>query len=115
MVQKIIVIDDDPTGNQTVHSCPLLTRWTPEVIREGLDDASSLLFILSNTRSLDASAAAAVMQEICRNLKKVLADGGVTPLFVSRSDSTLRGMSSPRRSDRSTPISSSPPSSKEVG
>jgi len=91
MVQKIIVIDDDPTGNQTVHSCPLLTRWTPEVIREGLDDASSLLFILSNTRSLDASAAAAVMQEICRNLKKVLADGGVTPLFVSRSDSTLRG------------------------
>lgn len=24
---RIIVIDDDPTGSQTVHSCPLLMTW----------------------------------------------------------------------------------------
>ena len=24
---KVVVIDDDPTGSQTVHSCPLLLRW----------------------------------------------------------------------------------------
>ena len=24
---KIVVIDDDPTGSQTVHSCPLLLAW----------------------------------------------------------------------------------------
>jgi uncharacterized protein YgbK (DUF1537 family) len=24
---KIIILDDDPTGSQTVHSCLLLTRW----------------------------------------------------------------------------------------
>ena len=93
---KIIVIDDDPTGSQTVHSCLLLTSWDVETLIDALDDASPLFFVLSNTRSMDAAQAAAVTRDICRNLKRAMdvraARGRpVNPVVVSRSDSTLRG------------------------
>lgn len=93
---KIIVIDDDPTGSQTVHSCLLLTRWDPETLREALQDAAPLFFVLSNTRGMSAARAEQVTREICRNLHVALeqvANNGqpVQPLLVSRSDSTLRG------------------------
>ncbi len=88
---KIIVIDDDPTGNQTVHSCPLLTQWNPDLLKRGLEDPSPLMFILSNTRAMTAEDAAAVTREICENLKMVLDDRAEPYMIVSRSDSTLRG------------------------
>lgn len=93
---KIIVLDDDPTGSQTVHGCLLLTRWDVHTLREALTDASPLFFVLTNTRAMSAAQAAAVTREVCQNLKLALADlaaegRSVHPLFVSRSDSTLRG------------------------
>ncbi|KAA6184378.1 four-carbon acid sugar kinase family protein [Thiohalocapsa marina] len=96
METKIIAIDDDPTGSQTVHGCLLLTRWDPDTLVEALQDPSPLFFVLSNTRGMDAEAAAAVTREICVNLRTALtreAERGrpVQPLMVSRSDSTLRG------------------------
>lgn len=93
---KIIVLDDDPTGSQTVHSCQLLTRWDAVSLQAALLDDSPLFFVLTNTRGMDAARAAAVTREVCQNLKLALADlaaGGrvFNPIFVSRSDSTLRG------------------------
>ncbi|MGB5465419.1 MAG: four-carbon acid sugar kinase family protein [Sedimenticolaceae bacterium] len=93
---KIVVIDDDPTGSQTVHSCLLLTRWDPATLTEGLRDAAPLFFVLSNTRGMDAAQAAAVTREICVNLRQAIEDMGgegveIQPVIVSRSDSTLRG------------------------
>jgi uncharacterized protein YgbK (DUF1537 family) len=93
---KIIVIDDDPTGSQTVHSCLLLTRWDIDTLKQGLQDEAPLFFILSNTRAMEAQHAAEVTRTICRNLKQALASLSqaghmINPLVVSRSDSTLRG------------------------
>ncbi|OYY94191.1 MAG: Hrp-dependent type III effector protein [Hydrogenophilales bacterium 28-61-23] len=98
---KIIVLDDDPTGSQTVHSCQLLTRWDAPTLQAALLDTSlpnpsPLFFVLTNTRGMDATRAASTTREVCRNLKLALADlaaGGkvFNPIFVSRSDSTLRG------------------------
>jgi len=93
---KIIAIDDDPTGSQTVHGCLLLTRWDPETLCEALRDPAPLFFVLSNTRGLGAEEAAAVTREICLNLRSALAtlaeEGQpIQPVVVSRSDSTLRG------------------------
>ncbi|MEW5787065.1 MAG: four-carbon acid sugar kinase family protein [Pseudomonadota bacterium] len=93
---KIIVLDDDPTGSQTVHSCLLLTRWDPATLQGALLDDAPLFFVLTNTRGMDAARAAAVTGEVCANLRLALADlaaGGRTiqPILVSRSDSTLRG------------------------
>jgi uncharacterized protein YgbK (DUF1537 family) len=91
MNPKIIVLDDDPTGSQTVHSCLLLTQWDVATLRTALADSSPLFFVLTNTRGMDAERAAAITREVCENLKAALADYAGPVLFVSRSDSTLRG------------------------
>ncbi|MCU0518210.1 MAG: four-carbon acid sugar kinase family protein [Oscillatoria sp. Prado101] len=89
---KIIVLDDDPTGSQTVHSCLLLTRWDVDTLRLGLRDSSPIFFVLTNTRALTPERAAAVTREVCHNLKQAIAAQGIRDfLVVSRSDSTLRG------------------------
>ena len=91
MNPKIIVLDDDPTGSQTGHSCLLLTRWDVATLKTALADATPLFFILTNTRGMDAQRATAVTREVCDNLKAALANHPGPVLFVSRSDSTLRG------------------------
>jgi hypothetical protein len=88
----IVVLDDDPTGSQTVHSCLLLTRWDLETLKLGLQDSSPIRFILTNTRSLPAAEAAEVTRSVCRALKQAMGElGWERALFISRSDSTLRG------------------------
>ena len=96
METRIIVIDDDPTGSQAVHSCLLLTQWDPDTLESALLDPSPLFFILGNTRGMSEDRAAEVTREICRNVRTALerrreAGAPVQPLVVSRSDSTLRG------------------------
>lgn len=89
---KIIVLDDDPTGSQTVHSCLLLLRWDRETLSLGLRDQAEIFFVLTNTRALNPSEAAEVVKEVCYNLKLALAQEKIQDfLLVSRSDSTLRG------------------------
>ncbi|AHB87766.1 protein of unknown function DUF1537 [Thermosynechococcus sp. NK55a] len=89
---KIIVLDDDPTGSQTVHSCLLLTRWDVDTLCRGLADSVPIFFILTNTRALPAEMAAEVTRRVCRHLKEAIAQTGTTDyMIVSRSDSTLRG------------------------
>ncbi|NER21107.1 MAG: four-carbon acid sugar kinase family protein [Symploca sp. SIO1C2] len=89
---KVIVLDDDPTGSQTVHSCLLLTRWDEATLKLGLKDSSPIFFILTNTRALTPEQAATVTREVCQNLKITLEAEGIEDfLVVSRSDSTLRG------------------------
>jgi uncharacterized protein YgbK (DUF1537 family) len=89
---KIIVLDDDPTGSQTVHSCLLLTRWDVETLLLGLRDPARIFFVLTNTRALPPDQAVAVTRSVCQNLKQALAIAQIGEfLVVSRSDSTLRG------------------------
>ncbi|MCT7979713.1 four-carbon acid sugar kinase family protein [Laspinema olomoucense] len=89
---KIIVLDDDPTGSQTVHSCLLLTQWDVETLRLGLREEVPIFFVLTNTRSLTPDQADATTRVVCQNLKQALAAENISDfLVVSRSDSTLRG------------------------
>jgi uncharacterized protein YgbK (DUF1537 family) len=93
---RIIVLDDDPTGSQTVHGCLLLMHRDVTTLRMALRDAAPLFFLLTNTRAMRADKAAAVTREVCVNLRQALeelaaAGEVIHPLLVSRSDSTLRG------------------------
>ena len=88
------MIDDDPTGSQTVHSCPLLLRWDVDSLRRGLRHRSSLLFVLANTRALPPEEAAQRNREIVDALQQALEAEAIPEselLLVSRGDSTLRG------------------------
>ena len=88
---KIIVLDDDPTGSQTVHSCLLLTRWDEKTIADALVDDAPLFFVLTNTRSMSPPAAAETTRSVCRSIGRALEGFDEPWLVVSRSDSTLRG------------------------
>jgi len=91
---KIVVIDDDPTGSQTLHSCPLLLRWDVATLRRGLRHPSPLMFVLANTRALAAAEAAQRNREIVAALVEAMACESFPPeqlQLVSRGDSTLRG------------------------
>lgn len=87
---RLVVLDDDPTGTQTVHDIPLLTEWGIDALREELI-RSRTFFVLTNSRSLPAVEAVQRAQEIGQNLKQAAADAGVEVVVLSRSDSTLRG------------------------
>ncbi len=84
----LIVMDDDPTGCQTVHGIPILTAWPVEALREEFE-RSPCFFILTNSRSLPAREAAELNREVARNIARAAA--GRRFLIISRSDSTLRG------------------------
>ncbi len=90
---KVIVIDDDPTGSQTVNNCLLLLKWDYSTLVKGFQSKSNLFFILANTRSLSENDAKLRLVEICNTLKKVISKESFKEefIFVSRGDSTLRG------------------------
>lgn len=93
---KVVVFDDDPTGSQTLHGCPLLLRWDAASLAAALRHPSPFLFLLSNSRALAPAAARARIREICAALRPALeaaqAEGVISAwLLVSRGDSTLRG------------------------
>jgi uncharacterized protein YgbK (DUF1537 family) len=88
---KILVLDDDPTGTQTVYDVPVLTEWSVDSLAQLLKEPGELAYILTNSRSLPTAGAEALNEDIARNL---LAAAKLQPrkfVVVSRSDSTLRG------------------------
>lgn len=86
---KLVVLDDDPTGTQTVHGIPVLTEWSESSLRAEFDSESPAFFILTNTRAMDPAEAEKVNTEIAKSLKS--AANGNPFTVASRSDSTLRG------------------------
>lgn len=91
----LVVLDDDPTGTQSVADLPVLTRWEVADFTWAfahIEESRSqpAVYVLTNTRSLDPEEAAARNQEVVRNALAA-ADGKLRVGFVSRSDSTLRG------------------------
>jgi uncharacterized protein YgbK (DUF1537 family) len=89
--RRVAVLDDDPTGVQSVHGVPVLTTWAVEDLRWALEQPSPTFFVLTNSRSLPEEEAVALNREIARNLSEAAGKAGVDFDVVSRSDSTLRG------------------------
>jgi uncharacterized protein YgbK (DUF1537 family) len=85
--RTIVVLDDDPTGTQTVFDVPVLTRLDADSIRDAIDDAPPVLFLLTNSRALTAKETT----ELHQNLGKILKEFADDIIVISRSDSTLRG------------------------
>jgi len=89
--RKLIALDDDPTGVQTVYDTAVLARWTVDDLAAELRDPRPVCFILTNSRSLPEVEAIRLNQEIAANLLVAARHTGVDFVIASRSDSTLRG------------------------
>lgn len=88
---KIVVLDDDPTGIQTVHGVYVYTDWSEESIRAGFTDGNPMFFLLTNSRGLTAIETRQVHRQIGERVVKVSKETGIPFILVSRGDSTLRG------------------------
>ncbi len=88
---KTVVLDDDPTGSQTMHGVDILADWSVPALAAAFADPRPCFYVLTNTRSLPAPQAAARVRAIASNLSAAGAATGADFTVVSRSDSTLRG------------------------
>ena len=89
--RKVVVLDDDPTGTQTVYDIPVLTEWSVESLARELQTDSSALYILTNSRSLPLAEAEVLNRDVAANLHQAAEQTERDFVIVSRSDSTLRG------------------------
>ncbi len=89
--RKVVALDDDPTGTQTVHGVPVLTEWPVERLAEELAGNGPALYLLTNSRSLSPGAAEALNVAVGANLRQAREQSAQDFVAVSRSDSTLRG------------------------
>lgn len=89
--KKIIVLDDDPTGVQTVHGISVYTDWTLESIEKGFLEKNSMFFLLTNSRGFTACETKNAHKEIASNVLRVAKKLNKEFIIISRGDSTLRG------------------------
>ncbi len=89
--KKIVVLDDDPTGVQTVHDISVYTGWDKQSIRQGFDEQNSVFYVLTNSRGFTQEQTTKVHREIARTVQAVSKETGKDYILISRSDSTLRG------------------------
>lgn len=89
--RKIIVLDDDPTGVQTVHDVSVYTDWSMESLRSGFAESKKMFFILTNSRGFTVEQTTEAHLEIAANVDAAAKEAGMEYLIISRGDSTLRG------------------------
>lgn len=89
--KKIIVLDDDPTGVQTVHGISVYTDWSIESIEMGFKEDNTMFFLLTNSRGFTAAETEQAHIEIAENIVKVANKVNKDFIVISRGDSTLRG------------------------
>ena len=87
---RTVVLDDDPTGTQTVHDVPVLTEWSVNALRRELL-TSPAFYVLTNSRSMPLARAQALNLELGRNLRTAAEAANCAFSVISRGDSTLRG------------------------
>ena len=69
--KKLVVLDDDPTGVQTVHDVSVYTDWEEESIRKGFEEKENMFFILTNSRSFSVEETTRVHLDIAARVAKV--------------------------------------------
>lgn len=89
--RKIVVLDDDPTGTQTVNSVWVYTDWEQATLQEGFENDNNMFFILTNSRSFSKNKTISVHNQIAENIIHASQNTGKDFLIISRGDSTLRG------------------------
>ncbi|GAQ10433.1 hypothetical protein ALT_7754 [Aspergillus lentulus] len=90
-LNRLVVLDDDPTGTQTCHDIPVLTVWdVPTLVKEFQQDSPGF-FVLTNSRALPPLEAEKLIRAICENVLQAARSTSQTVDIVLRGDSTLRG------------------------
>lgn len=88
---RLIVLDDDPTGTQSVADLPVLTAWDVDDFAAVFATDAPAVYVLTNARSLGETDARDRNREVASHALAAAKQAGIELEFVSRGDSTLRG------------------------
>ena len=89
--ETLVVLDDDPTGTQTVYGVPVLTEWSEETLEAEFRRETPVFYILTNSRSLTEAETTELHETLAHRLDGVARKTGRRYQLVNRGDSTLRG------------------------
>ncbi len=89
--RKMIVLDDDPTGIQSVHDVLVITQPTLDNLKEAMTSSGSLFYILTNSRSFSEEKTAEYHKELTQLIVEAAKQSNTDFMILSRGDSTLRG------------------------
>ena len=91
--KRLIVLDDDPTGCQSIYNCNILLDYSIISLKKQLLYDNKLFYILTNTRAMSENDAINITKNVINNLQ--IASNEINYPYqlqiISRSDSTLRG------------------------
>jgi len=89
--KHLVVVDDDPTGTQTVHGVRVYTDWSRGQLSRALASKEPVFYISTNSRSLNREQAEELNDQLGRDLVAAARREHTEVIIASRSDSTLRG------------------------
>jgi uncharacterized protein YgbK (DUF1537 family) len=89
--RTLVILDDDPTGTQTVRGVRVLLDPSTGDLVAALARRPRALFILTNSRGLSQAEAVALARRLGNRIRVASRRAARAVSIVSRSDSTLRG------------------------
>jgi uncharacterized protein YgbK (DUF1537 family) len=87
----VFVLDDDPTGAQTVHNASFLTEWSLDVLLSEKYQPEEVTFLQINTRAKTEEQAVKINVDLGILFSQLSGLLKIPISVISRSDSTLRG------------------------
>jgi len=87
----VIVLDDDPTGTQTVYDVPVITELTKEAIQKEMISGVGLFYVLTNSRALVGHEITGMSYSLGEMVREISEELNKKTLVIIRGDSTLRG------------------------
>jgi uncharacterized protein YgbK (DUF1537 family) len=89
--RRVFVLDDDPTGTQTVADVDVILRPDRRLFDESAKSSARSVFVLTNSRALAVDESVKLLGRVRQDITAAAAAAGVRAAFLLRGDSTLRG------------------------
>ncbi|HVU67301.1 MAG TPA: four-carbon acid sugar kinase family protein [Ktedonobacteraceae bacterium] len=89
--RRVIILDDDPTGTQSVANVEVILRPALPAYRRFFSSTERAVYVLSNTRALKQETAVDLLRRIRAEVEQAAHEAGEGVSILLRGDSTLRG------------------------
>lgn len=89
--RRVVVLDDDPTGTQSVADVEVILRPALSAYQRFFSANERSVYILTNTRALKQADAVQLVRRIRNEIQQAAREAGEEVSILLRGDSTLRG------------------------
>src|SRR5579875_1561803 len=89
--RRVVILDDDPTGTQTVADVEVILHPSLDAYRQFFAGPDRAIYVLTNSRSLNREGATGLVARIRDEVRLAAREARAGVAFLLRGDSTLRG------------------------